>query len=102
VLDISSAGRSFLESTLVQFQKLGFGGRFIDDERTLLWSKLVFLAPSALSTTAADKPAGGIISDPEWRRLWEACVREACAVGVAEGAKVDAGKCSRAWLGWGQ
>ena len=92
VLNISSAGRSLLESTLAQLQQLGFGGRFIDDEPTLLWSKLVFLAPSALSTTAADKPIGGILSDPEWRRLAEACVREACAVGVAEDATVDAEK----------
>jgi 2-dehydropantoate 2-reductase len=92
VLNISSAGRSLLENTLAQLQKLGFGGRFIDDEPTLLWSKLVFLAPSALSTTAADKPIGGILSDPQWRRLAEGCVREACAVGVAEGAKVDAEK----------
>lgn len=92
VLNISSAGRSVLESTLVRLQKLGFGGRFIDNEATMLWSKLVFLAPIALSTTAADKPIGGILSDPEWRRLAEACVLEACAVGVAEGAKVDAEK----------
>jgi 2-dehydropantoate 2-reductase len=92
VLSISSAGRSLLDGTLAQLQNLGFGGRFVDDEPTLLWSKLVFLAPSALSTTAADKPIGGILSDPEWRRLAEGCVREACAVGVAEGAKVDAQK----------
>jgi 2-dehydropantoate 2-reductase len=92
VLNISSAGRSLLENTLVQLQKLGFGGRFIDDEPTLLWGKLVFLAPSALATTAADKPIGGILSDPEWRRLAAGCVREACAVGVAERAKVDAEK----------
>ena len=42
-----------------------------------------------MSTTAADKTVGEILSDPEWRSLGEACVREACAVGVAEGAKVD-------------
>jgi 2-dehydropantoate 2-reductase len=89
VLSISSTGRRLLDDTLSQLQKLGFGGRFVEDEPTLLWSKLVFLAPSGLSTTAADKPIGGILSDPEWRRLAEACVREACAVGVAEGAKVD-------------
>jgi len=92
VLNTSSAGRSLLDGTLAQLQSLGFGGRFVDDEPTLLWSKLVFLAPSALSTSAADKPIGGILSDPEWRRLAEATVREACAVGAAEGAKVDAEK----------
>jgi 2-dehydropantoate 2-reductase len=35
---------------------------------------------------------GEIFSDPQWRNLGEACVREACAVAVAEGAKVDAEK----------
>jgi 2-dehydropantoate 2-reductase len=50
---------------------------------------LVFLAPFALSTTAADKTVGEILSDPQWRSLGEACVREACAVAVAEGAKVN-------------
>jgi 2-dehydropantoate 2-reductase len=89
-LNVLSSGRALLESTLDQFSKLGFTGRFIDDEPTLLWGKLVFLAPFALSTTAADKTVGEVLSDPTWRSLGEACVLEACAVGVAEGAKVDA------------
>ncbi|MGA2021263.1 MAG: ketopantoate reductase C-terminal domain-containing protein [Candidatus Sulfotelmatobacter sp.] len=32
------------------------------------------------------------MSDGQWRARGEACVREACAVAVAEGAKVDAEK----------
>jgi 2-dehydropantoate 2-reductase len=84
-----STGRSLLGSTLDQLQQIGFACRFIDDEPTLMWGKLVFLAPFALTTSAADKTVGEIISDPQWRSLGEACVREACAVGVAEGAKVD-------------
>lgn len=91
-LNVSSAGRGLLASTLAQLQKLGFECRFIDDERTLLWGKLVFLAPFALSTTAGDKTVGEVLADPHWRALGEACVREACAVGVAEGAKVSAEK----------
>jgi 2-dehydropantoate 2-reductase len=55
-----------------------------------MWSKLVFLAPIALATTAADQPVGEVMSDPQWRQQWESCVREACAVAAAEGAKVDA------------
>src|SRR5260370_27751651 len=70
---------------------MGFACRFIDDEPTLMWGKLVFLAPFALSTTAANKTVGEILSDPTWRSIGEACVREACAVGVAEGAQVDPG-----------
>lgn len=89
-LNVLAAGRPLLEGTLDQFSKLGLTCRFIDEEATLLWGKLVFLAPFALSTTAADKTVGEVLSDPKWRSLGEACVREACAVGVAEGAKVDA------------
>ncbi len=89
LLNVLSAGSALLGSTLDQLQKIGFTCRFIDDEPTLMWGNLVFLAPFALSTTAADKTVGEILSDPEWRSLGLACVREACAVGVAEGAKVD-------------
>ena len=55
-----------------------------------MWSKLVFLAPFALTTTASDKTTGEILADPTWGQLGLACLREACAVAVAEGAKVDA------------
>ena len=89
-LNVLSAGKSLLADTLDQLSKIGFACRFIDDEPTLMWSKLVFLAPFALSTTAADKNVGEVLADPQWRSLGQACVREACAVAVAEGAKVDA------------
>ena len=89
-LNVLSAGRARLAVTLDQLEQIGFACRFIEDEPTLMWGKLVFLAPFALSTTAANKTVGEILADPEWRSLGEACVREACAVGVAEGAKVDA------------
>lgn len=59
-----------------------------DDEATMLWSKLCFLAPFALATTASGGPLGGVRSDPGWSARLEGCVNEACAVGVAEGAKV--------------
>ncbi len=88
-LNVSSAGKSLLASTLDQFQKIGLECRFIDDEPTLMWSKAVFLAPIALATTAFDQPIGGVMGNPEWKAQWEGCVREACAVATAEGAKVD-------------
>lgn len=88
-LNVLSAGRELLAGTLDQLQQIGFECRFIDNEPTLMWGKLVFLAPFALCTTAADKTVGEILSDPQWRSLGEACVRETCAVGMAEGAKVD-------------
>ena len=90
ILSVSSAGRPLLSTTLEQFRKIGFECRFIDDEATLMWTKLVFLAPIALATTVFDQPVGGILSNPEWKAQWGSCVREACAVAAAEGAKVDA------------
>jgi 2-dehydropantoate 2-reductase len=91
-LNVLTAGRDLLGSTIDDLQRMGFACGFIDDEPTLMWSKLVFLAPFALTTTAADKTVGEVLSDPQWRNLGVACVREACAVAVAEGAKVDAEK----------
>ncbi|HLY42774.1 MAG TPA: 2-dehydropantoate 2-reductase [Terracidiphilus sp.] len=91
-LNVLSTGKPLLAGALEQLQALGFECRFIDDEPTLMWGKLVFLAPFALSTTAADKSVGEILADPSWRALGESCVREACAVAIAEGAKVSAEK----------
>jgi 2-dehydropantoate 2-reductase len=88
-LNVSSIGRSLIETTLEDLQKLGFNCHFIEDEQTLLWSKLVFLGPMALVTTAAAKTSGEIAADATWRRELDICVREACAVALAEGAKVD-------------
>lgn len=88
-LNVASSGRALLSAPVEQLQKLGFECRFIDDEPTLMWGKLVFLAPYALTSTAADLASTGIKSDPSWRSQLEACVREACAVAAAEGAKVD-------------
>jgi 2-dehydropantoate 2-reductase len=91
-LNVLSAGRALLGKSVDQLQQIGFACAWIDDEPTLMWGKLVFLAPFALTTTAADQPVGGILADPQWRSQGEACVREACAVGAAEAAKVDADK----------
>lgn len=89
-LNVSSAGRNLLGAPVDALQKMGFECRFIDDEPTLMWSKIVFLAPFALTTSAADRTTGEVIADPDWKRQLESCVREACAVALAEGARVDA------------
>jgi len=88
-LNVSSAGLALLGSTVDHFQQLGFECRFVDDEPTLMWSKLVFLAPLALTSTAGDLTTGQIASDPVWRQQLESCVREVGVVAAAEGAKVD-------------
>jgi 2-dehydropantoate 2-reductase len=88
-LNVSSRGQTLMGRTLEQLHQIGFTGEFIDNEATLMWGKLVFLGPLALSTTAANKAIGELVSNPEtWTDL-QTCVREACAVGTAEGAKLN-------------
>lgn len=89
-LNVSSAGRTLLDGTVNDFQKMGFECRFIDHEPTLMWSKLVFLASFALTSTAADKTTDEILADPEWKQSALSCIREASAVAKAEGAMLDA------------
>jgi 2-dehydropantoate 2-reductase len=63
---------------------------FEDDETTLLWRKLAFLAPFALTTSASGLPAGMLRSDPVWRKRFEAAADEVVAVASAEGAGLTA------------
>ena len=76
------------EALCEELRGAGLGCEVREDEVTMLWSKLCFLAPFALATTASGGPLGVVRSDPGWWTTLEGCVMEACAVGVAEGAKV--------------
>ncbi|MBZ5643718.1 MAG: 2-dehydropantoate 2-reductase [Acidobacteriia bacterium] len=84
-LNVSSIGESRLGTTLDQLRKFGIKCQFDADEKRLLWSKLVVLAPFALTTTAAAAPIGEVCRAPEWRKRLEGAVREACAVSTACG-----------------
>ena len=84
----SAATRERAEVLCDELRGAGLTCEVRDDEVTMLWSKLCFLAPFALATTASGGSLGVIRSDASWRIRLEACVNEACAVGVAEGAKV--------------
>jgi len=88
-LNAASAGRSVLKQPFDAFRLFGFECNFIDNEVTLLWSKLAFLAPIALSTTAAGAPIGDVISNVSRKSRLEECVREACSVANASGAALD-------------
>lgn len=56
-----------------------------DDELTVLWQKLAFLAPFALSTTVADAPWGSVRRDENYLQAQQ----EVLAVAHAEGAHLD-------------
>ncbi len=89
-LNVATAGLPLLQQAFEHFRSFGFECNFIDNETTLLWSKLAFLAPIALSTTAAAASIGDVLSHPARKARFEACVQEACAVGNASGAVLDA------------
>ena len=83
------ATRARAEASCEELRGAGLGCGVHEDEVTMLWAKLCFLAPFALATTASGGPLGVVRSDPGWWARLEACVNEACAVGVAEGAEVS-------------
>jgi 2-dehydropantoate 2-reductase len=67
----------------------GIDARVREDELTMLWSKLIMLAPLALTTTATNRPLGGVRADPRWRERLFGVLEEAAEVARAEGAVVD-------------
>ncbi len=91
-LAFAAAGEVGLSWASGALSRFGCECRFDPDERTLLWKKLVMLAPMALTTTASGLPLGEVRDRPELAAQLEAAAREACAVARAEGAQVDAGE----------
>jgi len=67
----------------------GIDARVADDELTMLWSKLVMLAPLALTTTATMRPLGGVRDDPRWRERFLGVNAEAVEVARGLGARID-------------
>ena len=79
-LDLAGA-----EDVVADLRGAGLDCRGRDDETTLLWEKLVFLAPVALATTAFDGSLGDVRGEPSF----VACREEAAAAARAAGAAVD-------------
>lgn len=88
-LALSAAGERRLEGIDAKFRHFGFTCEFHSDEMSMLWSKLAFLAPFALASTAADKNIGEIRGDRKWDAQLESAVGEACDVAGADGATVS-------------
>ena len=87
-LNVLTSGQTRLARPLELLANFGVDVKLIDDETTLLWSKLVFLAPIALTTAANRTSIGGVVEDAaKWAQL-EACARETCAVARAAGADI--------------
>jgi 2-dehydropantoate 2-reductase len=88
-LVLSMTGQERLASVADGLRRGGFTCEFQADEKTMLWSKLAFLGPFALTGTASDKDKQGIFAEAAWRARLESAVGEACTVAAADGAAVD-------------
>jgi len=89
-LNLASSGEPLLGAIIAQLSNLGFSCQFIPNEQTLLWSKVCFLAPLALVTSASGMNVGEILADAAWKQKLSSALAEACAVANASGAQVDA------------
>ena len=91
-LNLAASAGPLLGAIVTRLTDLGFTCQFMQNEQTLLWSKLCFLAPFALVTSASGKNKGEIYADPALKGRLDSAVVEACAVAKADGAEVDVSK----------
>src|SRR6266567_6520872 len=89
-LNLAASAEPVLGAIVARLRDLEFTCRFIPNEQTLLWSKLCFLGPLALVTSASGMNKGEIYADAQWKRKLMSAMAEACAVAKASGAEVDA------------
>lgn len=90
-LQLAAVGRlaTRVRDLAEEVRSAGLTCEVAEDEPSVLWSKLAFLAPLALTTTAMGAPLGDVRSDSLWRARLDACVGEACAAAAIDGAQID-------------
>jgi 2-dehydropantoate 2-reductase len=88
-LNLTARGEPLLGALVERLRHVGITCRFIQNEQTLLWSKLCFLGPFALVTSASGMNKGEIYTDADWKRKLISATAEACAVANRSGAEVD-------------
>ena len=87
-LNLAASGEPLLGGIVGRLGDLGFTWQFVQNEQTLLWSKLCFLAPFALVTSASGMNKAGILSDAVWKCKLDSAIAEACAVAAASSAEI--------------
>lgn len=88
-LNLAASGEPLLGAIINRLGDLGFTCQFIQNEQTLLWSKLCFLGPFALVTSASGLNVGEIFANQAWKQKLSAAIAEACSVANASGAEID-------------
>ena len=82
---VLAAHRPAAEALLAACRAAGIDAELVADIRRALWEKFVFLAAFSGLTSVARQPIGLLRADPEIRLTLEAAMREAWAVGRAQG-----------------
>jgi 2-dehydropantoate 2-reductase len=77
------------EEIAEELRAAGIDATLREDEAGVLWEKLAFLAPVALTTSALGGPIGDVRDDPWWRARLEGAQAEVVAVASAEGVVID-------------
>ena len=62
-LNLAASGEPRFGAIVARLGEMGFTCQFMKNEQTLLWSKLCFLAPFALVTSASGKNKGEVFAD---------------------------------------
>jgi 2-dehydropantoate 2-reductase len=88
--NLATSGEFLLGAIIRRLSDLGFTCQFIQNEQTLLWGKLCFLAPLALVSSASGMSVGEFSADAQWKQKLSLALAETCAVAKASGAQVDA------------
>ena len=76
------------EALLEYLRKTGIDAQLSDDVRRSIWEKFVFLVAMAAVTASIRLPIGPIRSHPLTRQLYLDALREAAAVGRAQGVRL--------------
>ena len=77
------------EKVSAELRAAGLSCNLRTDSLGVLWRKLAFLMPLALTTTASGMRIGEVRADPTWRQLLTGCMQEMCSVAQASGVRID-------------
>jgi 2-dehydropantoate 2-reductase len=80
-----------VEALVAAFREAGVAAEASADIRSVLWSKLVFIAPTSAVGAAARVPIDVLREVPATRALLVAAMEETMAVATAHGARLDPG-----------
>ncbi len=86
--ELAGGGSERLERLAAAMRRAGMEAAVVDDIRTALWEKFLFIDPFSSVGAVARVPVGEMLAVPETRALLVAAMREVEALGRARGARL--------------